>query len=207
MGCFDNISFAKYSRKKFPLPKDVGEAKGIDFQSLSYQTKDLGQSMGAFEVRKDGYLYKIETSWLDSYTVNDEPIRYDLTGYVEFYESIQNDEYENDYWIEYKAHFVKGKVKGIELLKWEGASNASRKLMHAQTEAELKRHFEFQRKWYFKYAYKPYSTFIKSIFRLWRRLKNAMPYDYTIQNFLMNPIEAIEHQKRIRRLIKENRNN
>ena len=197
-------------------------AKGIDFNSLTYQTKDLG-SMGTYEVREDGYLW--EHTPVTEYvagnpkakdvmdrigrlkTIEEKWTKRDsFTGYIEFYEDVRNDEFENDYWVEYVAHVVKGRVKSVKVIKWESTPNSYRKNIAEQNrlemEMEMQHHTEFNRRWYVRAFYHPYCWILHEVFHWYRWTKGAMriPSSYTVEDFLMNPVEFVAHKRRIARL-------
>ena len=61
MSLFDTLVF------EYPLPDppDAQELTGFNFNSLSYQTKDLDEAMADFKVDKEGVLWKkfLEFKW------------------------------------------------------------------------------------------------------------------------------------------------
>ena len=202
MGCFDNI----YCQVKLPLPTDLGETAGIiNYQEISYQTKDLGQGMTDYGIREDGTLWKAiytQSQMLKStdlmlkstdFLVEWEQLK-DFTGTIKMYDVIclsydwtdvdLRDKWNNDYFIEFKVTFVHGKVDSIELLKFEVRSNAERKKHRGFFSAKYKAQAEFKRRWYIRFMYAPYSRVVYWIFRKWRWLNRYIPSSYTLQRFL-----------------------
>ena len=146
MSLFDNIVC------KLPLPVKSKEGDDFDFtqhewETRTFQTKDLENVMIDYEIRSDGQLWE----WRGLHH-GDRWVESGFTGYVNFYDLVRNDEGEKDLWVEFRAHFILGKVEGdIVCEEWKEEDNSNRK----QVEAEFKKMFEkrtqFTEKWYFKY--------------------------------------------------------
>lgn len=189
---------------KLPLPKDLrlSEVKDVDFNSLTYQTKDLNNSLELYTIRKDKtlWIHEQEYKWIPgnpkAKSVMDrighcEVIREwdeqlkDYTGTIEFYETIREDQMNYDYCIEFKATFVSGKLKKIDLVKFESESNAERKKNEANFIAELKAEKEFLSRWYIRFTYVPYRNMIQWIFHRWNRLTQILPSAHKVERFLL----------------------
>ena len=109
MGLFDNIIC------KLPLPVESKEGDDFDFtpyewETRTFQTKDLDNCMVDYEIRSDGHLCVWRTNSLSG--KEGRWIESDFTGYVNFYDLIRNNEGEKDLWVEFKAHFILGKIEG-----------------------------------------------------------------------------------------------
>lgn len=145
MGMYDNL-ICEYP---LPLPLNLMEAKDVDFNKLTYQTKNLDNALESYTIRKDGTLwvkrYEKEYSEGDPNAKSimdkigkckilkewDEQIYY--TGTIQFYQGLQydninTDNWNNDYWIDYQTIFVEGKINKIELLKFSVIDNTARKI-------------------------------------------------------------------------------
>jgi hypothetical protein len=200
MGMFDYIK-CEYP---LPLPTDLGEAKDVDFNGLIYQTKDLNNSLESYKIDKDGNLWikETETEWIEGNpngkTFSErfghaelikewlEPITY--TGEVVFYEGLQyseqaNDDWKNDYWVEYKAIFVAGKIVKIELVSFDKKDNTERKNSIKELHEKMKKREVLWNKWYMKYLYVYYDMFMEWIFRQYRKIIVSLPASYKIERW------------------------
>lgn len=196
MGLFSTVKFFY----PLPLPVDLGELKPQELQSTSYQTKDLENCLDYYEVDKDGQLFREEReseyipgnpkgktfsdrfgyiktlkSWLEKQSD---------TCTVNFYEAFQDDANQNDYWIDYLAEFVGGKLTSVRILKFEKTPNAERKIRDAKWKAEMAASYEFRKLWYIKHLYLPYVSVIRFIFRKYNDLLMKLPSQWKVQNFL-----------------------
>ncbi len=128
--------------------------------------KSLFGRMGHFNVTKE---------WL-------EPVNF--TGEVVFYTDIRKDSNEKDYWLDYKAKFVDGLLKSLELVKVEATDNTDRKAQEIKWKELWAADKEFRSRWYIKYTYIPYERCIRFIFRNYNRLKQKLPPSYKIERLL-----------------------
>lgn len=193
MGLFDHIK-CKYP---LPLPSDLGEAKDVNFNELTYQTKDFYDGLEQYEIREDGTLWvkNIEREWIQGNPNGktfSERIGYvkniketweqrNYTGEMVFYEGIQyseqaNDDWNNDYWIEFKAIFVEGKILKIELVKFDVVDNTNRKQTLKELHNKLDSREKLWNKWYMKYGYVIYDVTVAWIFRKYRRIDSFISY-------------------------------
>jgi len=201
MGMFDYLT-CKYP---LPLPLDLREAKDVDFNKLTYQTKDLECVMVAYEIREDGILY-IRRCELEHVPGNPKAksVIYrighmktikewweatDFTGTVNFYEGLHysdesDDNWNNDYWVEYKATFLKGKVIEIVLDKWDIEDNTERKANSEAFRDEMEQRHILWNKWYMKYGYRFYDSFVQWVFIKWNRYKPTLPSAWKIERWL-----------------------
>jgi len=195
MGLYDCIS----SDYPLPLPVDLGELTPELIQKSTFQTKDLENMMGYYKIDSSGQLLIecLESEWRegnkDSKSILDrlgyletikswwEPAN--LTTTVVFYEFFQDDKNQSDYWIDYQAEFVSGKVNFIKVLKFEVINNAQRKENDAKWKAELKASYKLQQKWFIRYLYLPYKRLIRFIFRNYDRIKQKLPTSYQVERF------------------------
>ncbi len=111
-----------------------------------------------------------------------EPQTY--TGAINFYELFQSDSNKNDYWVEYDATFVNGKVTDIKLKEYKIEDNTARKRLGAEFEAQMKSDYEWRNKWYIKYTYVPYSKFIRWAFRCYNKALMKLPSQWKVERFL-----------------------
>ena len=193
MGMFDYIN----CKCPLPLPSDLGEAKNVNFNELTYQTKDFYNALDQYEIREDGTLWvkNIEREWIQGNpngktfserighvkNIKETWEQRNYTGEVVFYEGIQyseqaNDDWNNDYWIEFKAIFVEGKILKIELVKFDARDNTERKQAIKELHDKLEKRQELWNKWYMKYGYVVYDRIVAWIFRKYRRIDSFISY-------------------------------
>ena len=218
MGCYNTITFKKSKHCRLPRPRHA-LAKGINFYDLSYQFIDPGEGMGTYEIREDGYIYEYTPiqKWMKGNPNAKElfdrmghveiieekwTVRKNMTTYIEAYESIRNDDLENDYWIEYQIHIKKGKVDVVKLLRWDVLPNAERKQLVEKHKQEMREWQHRKNKPWMKYIYLPYANALRITFRAFRRVKAWFPTDYEVQSFLENPVQEIKRRRRIRNVYK-----
>ena len=192
---------------KYPLPRPDNpmELKDFNFNSTSFQTKDLENVLDDYEIREDGSLWirrtesehvegdKKAKSFIDRFghmkLIKEwwEPTKF--TGVIEFYNSIgfdgevDRDSYEKDYWVEFIATFVDGQITTVGLLKFEGTNNAERKKRDAEWKEKIRLEKILWDKWYMKYLYRHYDNAVSWIFRKWSWLFQKLPPCYRIERF------------------------
>jgi len=135
MGMFDTV----YIHKAIPFPKGVKNVfKDKDWSQEDFQTKDLGESMSHFIIKKNGFLYEevvhgeyVELpeeerkararhlSWLSNIQFNEtgrELVKQTHTTTIEVYSYVL-DESGNNWDIELEIILAIGKVKSIKIKK------------------------------------------------------------------------------------------
>ncbi len=184
---------------KYPLPRpnEVMELKDFDFNSdqLDFKTKSLESELLHYEIRADGTIWarqdKLEYVKGDSDVVghinviNSEWIFLkDFTGSINFYDYLINNQFDYYYYIEYDSVFIDGKISKILLSKFEALTNKDRKEREKEYRevARLKR--ELRGRWYMKYLYMPYRSFIKKTFSIWRKFSRFIPTSWQVQKIL-----------------------
>ena len=173
MGMYDSID----CQYPLPMPEDPkGYAGSYGFQTkdfecaldiyiidkdgqLSIECRDTewvqGNPNGKSFLEKSGYL-KTKKTWL-------EPLKDTCT--IQFYDYCHSNNTDYDYWIQYVATFVGGKLTDIKLLNFEATSNAERKKSDENFKEKLRLRNEFVQTWRYKYIYKPYNTILRVIVR------------------------------------------
>lgn len=143
MGMFDNI----FCERKLPLTKEIKKAfPNKAWSKADFQTKDLDNTMTAYYIKKNGYLYteKVEGEHVRTMTEAEEkklkkqgkfcwpykfvessrtPIKEEITATVNFYD-YSDDEQGNTWDIEFDAEFLKGRLISLKLVKGEIVSTA-----------------------------------------------------------------------------------
>jgi hypothetical protein len=194
MGMYDYIS----SKYPLPRPTDPMEAKDVNFTALTFQTKDLECALDNYEIREDGTLWQrqYEIEWeagdpkADSLSerigrigrsklVKEWWVPYHYSGNMEFYEALQhsdqsNELWKNDYWVEYQARFDKGQLVDVQLVKFDATSNAERLQTQKEMFEQMNAHAKLWNKWYMKYGYRFYDSFIHWLFHKWYRFKQLL---------------------------------
>jgi hypothetical protein len=138
MGMFDTV----YVERKLPLTKEIKKAfPNKDWTKVDFQTKDLDNTMTAYHIKKNGYLYteKVEGEHIRTVTEEEEAklkkqgkwcwpykfvetsrtsVKKLITDTINFYD-YREDEEGNTWDIEFDAEFIKGKLVSLELVKGE----------------------------------------------------------------------------------------
>jgi hypothetical protein len=178
MGMYDTINC------KYPLPQPE-DPKGYK-NSLSFQTKDLGQFLSHYEIKEDGSLWiqKEENEYIPGNpngksfieqigtikTIKSWWEAAKITNTIEMYDYITSDNTEYDYDIIYTVTIIDGIVTDVKLSEFQTIPNKQRKERDECFKQEHKVRNEFENKWYYKYILKYYNQlviyttrFIKSI--------------------------------------------
>ena len=172
MGMYDTI-VCKYP---LPIPDDPKGYTGSD----DFQTKDLDLSLSTYTIDENGQLFvhRFEGEWepgnkdADSFigklgyfkTTKKWLEQLNTTITVIFYDYQQSNNTDYDYFIEYEAVFVNGKITSVKLIEFTATHNAERKIKDAEFNERLKKHHEFIKTWRYKYFVKPYNKTISFIF-------------------------------------------
>jgi hypothetical protein len=182
---------------KYPLPMP-DEPKGYT-GSHDFQTKDLDLALAAYSINENGQLfihrfegewepgnkdsnsligklgyYKTIKTWLEELNTTTTTVFYD-------YQHSQNTDY--DYFIEYEAIFVNGKLTSIKLIKFEANDNSERKRKDIEFDKKLEEHHKFINTWKYKYFAKPYNRTISFVFRKMNKIsQNLSRILYKIEN-------------------------
>jgi hypothetical protein len=126
---FDSIKI----KRKLPLSKELKNLN-IDWNKVNFQTKDLENYMGHYFIDRRGYLFEevVEGDWIpvpeDQRDVPwhvaefEEKKRYnkkiDFHGVLKFYAYEELNDKE-DFWVDFAAYFIYGKLDKIELLEFK----------------------------------------------------------------------------------------
>ena len=130
MGMFDSL------KVELPLPlnkKEQAKFSNINWNDVVFQTKDLECTLSTYTITKNGNLSSVIANgdWVRTMTKEEEKkagkggkfvfphkfveksrktIKVNHTGNIFFYDSIL-DKDGNEYWIEFSANFIKGKLQ------------------------------------------------------------------------------------------------
>lgn len=184
MGMYDTI-VCKYP---LPIPDDPKGYTGSD----DFQTKDLDLSLSNYTIDENGQLFvhRFEGEWepgnkdADSFigklgyfkTTKKWLEQLNTTITVVFYDYQQSNNTDYDYFIEYEAVFVNGKITSVKLIEFTATHNAERKIKDAEFNERLKKHHEFIKTWRYKYFVKPYNKTISFIFHKTSKAFNNLSY-------------------------------
>lgn len=200
MGLYDTITCEK---SLLPLPADLKELSNVDFNNLSFQTKDLVCYMGVYEIRASGALYeqKTEKEWVDVpnsmfgghfKTTKSWWEPYNYTGEIVFYTSVGDEDcdiadLENDYWLEFSFYFENGFLTKKNLIKFEPTPNKERKERYEKFKKEMAEEKTKRNIWYNKYFYIPlWEKPVRKIFRkLHHWAQQATNSIFKIERFLI----------------------
>ena len=204
MGMFDYINY----EAELPLSKNAQKLfSHIDLNKEPFQTKDFDNTMSKYIVNKNGNLYieivkgeyvenpkpKGYKGWWSPLQFN-EIKRYNKkfnhTGNVVFYNQV-HDKKGNEYWLEFNATFIKGKVTEIKQFKFE----------LSQTAEEIEENDRKFKEMLDEYTKSPYTKFKKFANKItfggwdffWRRIVFRGLYELQngIGNFRMFLIKRI----------------
>jgi len=196
MGLFDYI-VCEY---KLPMTESLLELSKDKLQNETYQTKDLICCMSTYKIKEDGYLWIVKNEYeYKKGNPNSDSIfgqmgqmnvvksweeKTEHTGEVNFYSSFIENEYENDYFVEYKALFFKGKLVELNLIKFEVKSNKERIERWNKIQKDWKAAEDFINKWYIKLWYAPWRFFVKKSFSFYRGCLKKLPSNYKLERLL-----------------------
>lgn len=178
MGMYDTIT-CKYH---LPMPEDPKGYTG----SYDFQTKDLELALGLYEIDENGQLsiHRSEGIWVEGDQNSKSVIgrlahfkptkkwveALNTTTTIIFYDYQHSENTDYDYFIEYEAVFVNGKITSIKLIKFEATDNAERKKKDIEFKKELDEWFRFKKTRKYKYFVNPYNKLIKFIFRYFNKI-------------------------------------
>lgn len=173
---------------KVPLPAKRGIKSATQWKNHTFQTKDLENFLGHYEIRKSGLWVKEATykdidlkkekkckGWcFPCMEVESEKwVKENYSGYIRFYDFINDVDEENDAWVEFGGLFDKGKLQGkIELLEWKKESNFERKENDKKLKLKVKERKDYEKKWRYKYFGHYWNHAIRFIFRVLNRFLN-----------------------------------
>lgn len=175
MGMFVDIK-CEYS---LPLPENQGELAERNWRENGFQTKDFYCAMDNYCIRADGSLWRQAYVW--ETTRKGRPCRKPgewqpliaYTGTVRFYDSINGRK--ADYWVEWEAVFVSGKVAELKLRQWEERDNRERLEGEARWKLENEKRERFLATWFGRRVYPAYAWIVHGCLglptlRLWQWL-------------------------------------
>jgi len=170
---YDTI-FCKYP---LPMPDDPKGYTG----SHDFQTKDFDLALESYDIDENGrlFLHRFEREWVEGNKDSESFIgkfgylnvtkkwleELKTTATIVFYDYLSSNNTDYDYYIEYEAVFVNGKITSVNLISFEANDNADRKKRDIEFDLKLKRNYEFTKSLRYKYFVKPYNKTISFIFR------------------------------------------
>jgi len=179
---FDTIK----SERKLPLTKEIKKAfPNQDWTKVSFQTKDLDNTMADYLIKKNGFLYaeKVEGEYVRTLSEKEETaerkknrwcwpykfvessrsfVKQEITQTVNFYE-YDEDAAGNTWSVEWDATFVKGKLTEIKLTK-------GKIVVTAEVNAENEKKWQDRMTAYEKHPWTKTKKILNKItFNYWRR--------------------------------------
>jgi len=148
--------------------------------SHGFQTKDFECALDVYVIDKDGQLLieRRDSEWIEGdpngksfldkmghvKTIKTwlEPLTNTCT--IQFYDFIDSNKTDYDYFITYEAVFINGKISSVKIINFEANENAKRKIRDAEFAKKNKENYQFRQTWQYKYFVKPYNRVISFIF-------------------------------------------
>ena len=175
---------------KYPLPMP-DDPKGYT-GSENFQTKDLDLALSSYDIDENGqlFIHRYEGEWEQGNENSDSFIgklgyykitkkwleQLNSTITIIFYDYQHSQNTDHDYFIEYEAVFINGKITSVKLITFEAKNNAERKRKDIEFNEKLKKHHEFIKTWKYKYFVKPYNNIISYSFRKLSKVSYNLSY-------------------------------
>jgi hypothetical protein len=172
MGMYNSVD----CQYPLPMPEDPKGYTG----SHGFQTKDFECALDLYIIDKDGQLLieRRDTEWIEGDPNGEgflskmghlktiktwlEPLTNTCT--IQFYDYIDSDKTDYDYFITYEAIFINGKMSSVKIINFEADNNAKRKIRDAEFAKKNKENYQFRQTWQYKYFVKPYNSVVSFIF-------------------------------------------
>jgi hypothetical protein len=152
MGMFDYV-MCEYA---LPLPENQGELANRVWHENKFQTKSFDCLLEDYRIHADGTLWqemygcvRTRSGRLRRKATGWQPNGH--TGIVCFYDAINGEE--SDYWVEWMATFVSGKLTDVKLDRWEERDNRERLAAEAEWRLEQEKCERFLATWIGRHAY------------------------------------------------------
>jgi hypothetical protein len=182
---FDDIKV----KQNLPLPEEIKNLK--DWKNYTFQTKDLDKCLLEYWISKEGELFEhvVEREyipyskeekkklkgwdiWKDVIEKGSREEKIDYHGTLRFYAFDELDE-DTDFWVEFNAFFVYGKVDKIELAEFK--LEKDRKIHNLKWEEEYKKREKHP--WN---VFKHYASYLGWRW-FWRKVSNLL---YKLSNYI-----------------------
>jgi len=142
MGMYDELTV----KKSLPLPKEIKKLK--NWKEFVFQTKDLNNCLSEYFINERGFLYEVVVEreyieftkeerksqdikpwqlWKDVIEKSRTNKKLDYHGKILFYTFEELDD-NTDFWLEFVAYFIYGKLDKIELVKFETETGRKERL-------------------------------------------------------------------------------
>lgn len=170
--------------------------------SHGFQTKDFDCSLDIYIIDENGQLFieRRETEWVEgdpkaksllqkfgyAKTIKTwaEPVNKTCT--VQFYDYLNSNNTDHDYWIVYETFITEGKIKCVELINFEATPNGERKKKDIEFFNKLRKWDEFKKTRRYKYLLNPYNKCLKFVCdNLYNFFYSASSRVRRVHNFLM----------------------
>ena len=187
---FDYIS-CEMSLPRLPERKE-GKQTIISFPFKTdhqFQTKDLVNCLIEYKIGKDKILYakKVEYEnrepteeekkdidsggfWSPTWAMEEkshEWVKDNFTGYIRFYELLNDVDRTHDAWVDYRVHVKNGEVQGdVELETYRLEDNTENKANQVKWREKAKARKEYEEKWRYKYCFKYWNSLLRFKFRI-----------------------------------------
>jgi len=183
MGMYDTV-ICKYP---LPMPDDPKGYAGSD----DFQTKDLDLALATYIIDENGqlFIHRFEGEWepgnkdADSFigklgyykTTKKWVEQLNTTMTVIFYDYQNSSDTDYDYFIEYEAVFINGKISSVNLIEFKANENEERKKRDLKFKKEMDEWFELKKTRKYKYFIGPYNKTIRFMFKNINKFLTSLP--------------------------------
>ena len=185
---------------KYPLPMP-DDPKGY-VGSHDFQTKDLDLALSLFDIDENGqlFIHQHEGEWTEGNkdsksifgrigyfkTTKKWLEQLNTTNTIVFYDYQHSQNTDHDYFIEYEAIFINGKMTSVKLINFEANDNTERKKKDEEFDKKLKDWHEFTKTRKYRYIFRPYSSCVRFVSRkLSSGLKFLQSNLYKVEKFFL----------------------
>lgn len=102
---FDRIKIEGF----VPPPKEAPEIRDINLNEIVFWTESLDKQLSNYIINKENKILKFSEE-------KKEMVEISYTGFLFFYIFLEKENFKNNYWLEYEAVFVEGKMLDVELI-------------------------------------------------------------------------------------------
>ena len=100
-----------------------------------------------------------------------EWVKDNFTGYITFYDCLNDVDSTHDAWVDYRVHVKNGEVQGdVGLESYRLDDNTEHKANQVKWKEEAKARKEYEQKWRYKYCFKYWNRLVGWTFRKFRSI-------------------------------------
>jgi len=194
MGMFDYIS-CEMDLPRLPERKEGKQTiTSFPFKTdHQFQTKGLANALIEYKIGKDKILYEKKVEYEERELTEEEKkdrdsggfwspmwvmeekshewVKDDFTGYIRFYDLLDDVDSTHDAWVDYSVHVKNGEVQGdVQLTEYRLEDNTESKANTKKWKEKAKARKEYEKKWRYKYCFKYCNRLVVWTFRKLRRI-------------------------------------